>query len=454
VSRSRKLRARQPDLVQARGERRLLVWAGAGAWVVGDAEFEDLIRALDGRSRPERVVHELARRWGRPAQAVAADVGQAIDLLRSMGVIGRVRPIEDALSIANVTVNATNRCNLRCTHCYNPVDRAEASAGELVAALRSAASLLEEGASLIVLGGEPLLDMDRLDTLVRDTAHLFGVATMVSTNGTLVTPEVARRLAELEVDVQVSLDGPTAAVNDPVRGGGSFGKATLGVRTLVDAGVGVTLSMVYDRDNLAQMEAYADLALALGASQVRFIPLRLIGRAAAEPERAPDQAAALDHVLALLARRPELRPLLQRDFFSITREVCRRGGARTNCGIGRKVVFLDADGAVYPCPNHRGEPWRCGDATVESMADILRRSPVMKHVRRDYEVGRYDDCRTCEVRPWCAGDCRGEVVARDGAARGPAPHCDEMRRLVPRLMWLIADGDERLGDAGSGSRFL
>jgi len=308
--------------------------------------------------------------------------------------------------------------------------------------------------SLIILGGEPLLEVERLVTLVQGTRDVFSLPPMVSTNGTKVDAAVAQRLAELGVDVQVSLDGPTAASNDPVRGEGSFDRAVLGIRTLVDAGVDVTLSMVYDRSNYTRMEAYADLALELGAREVRFIPLRLVGRAAEDPDTAPDQSRVLDHLLTLLTRRPEIGRLLRRDFFTITRAVCQRGGARTHCGIGRRVVFVDADGSVYPCPNHRAEPFRCGSLAEDSLAEIFEESQGMRSVRRDFRVDRYAGCGTCAIRPWCAGDCRGEVYAATGDVRGRAPHCGQMLDVVPRLMWLIADGDPRFGAATTGADFL
>jgi len=447
------LSALVPDLVEARGPRTLLVWAEPGTWLVADDELHQLVRALDGRRTTARVCKDLARAWGRPRKQVAREVEGALSTLRGLGVVGPIDTDEPAPTIANVTLNITNRCNLRCTHCYNDPSGKEATADELARALRQAKPVLDADASLIILGGEPLLDLDRLQTLVEGVEGLFPAPPMVSSNGTRIDGAAAVRLARLGLDLQVSLDGPTPGANDPVRGEGSFARAVDGIRHLRGQGLPVTVNMVYDRDNLGQMEAYADLALELGVTEVRFIPLRLIGRAGEEPGKAPDQLRALDHLLALLQRRPELRPLLKRDFFTITREVCRRGGARGHCGIGRKVVFLDADGSVYPCPNHRLPAFHCGNAVETPLPTLFRDSAVMKAVRRDYRVDRYEGCGECPVRTWCAGDCRGEVLAATGQAHGPAPHCQEMKRLVPTLMWLIADEDPRLGAPSAAPAF-
>ncbi len=450
----RQLRARRPDLVQERGERLLLVWAEPGAWLVADRELRQLVAALDGRRSVDRVVARLARKWGRAPAVVASEVGPALRALTDLGVIGPARAPDERVEIANVTLNVTNRCNLRCRHCYNAPRGEEMPAADLASALSGSSGVLAEGATLILLGGEPLVDLERLARLVEGVRDTFGPAPMLSTNGTLIDARVASALAGLDLDVQVSLDGPTAAVNDPVRGAGSFDRAVEGVRQLVAAGLSVTLSMVYDATNLDQLEAYADLARSLGAREVRFIPLRLIGRAAEDPGRAPDQRIALERLLALLERRPELRGMLRRDFFTITREVCRRSGPRSSCGIGRRVVFVDADGAVYPCPNHRSATFRCGHLGDESLEDVVRRSPVMRRIREEFRVGRYEDCGRCPVRPWCAGDCRGEAVTLHGRVDAAVPHCGQMRELIPTLMWLIADGDPRLGAPAEGGDFL
>ena len=68
-------------------------------------------------------------------------------------------------------------------------------------------------------GGEPTVRSDFWELVDYATAHHVGVK--FSTNGVKITPEVARRLAASDyVDVQISLDGATAAVNDAVAGRG------------------------------------------------------------------------------------------------------------------------------------------------------------------------------------------------------------------------------------------
>ena len=77
----------------------------------------------------------------------------------------------------------------------------------------------------------PLCGPDFWELVDYATAHHVGVK--FSTNGVRITPEVAARLAASDyVDVQISLDGATAEVNDAVRGEGSFAMAVRALENL------------------------------------------------------------------------------------------------------------------------------------------------------------------------------------------------------------------------------
>jgi radical SAM protein with 4Fe4S-binding SPASM domain len=454
ISRRAVLHATTPDLRQQRGEAWLLVWGGLGQWLVVDGDARVFIDRFDGRQELRQILRRHAKAVRRPLAAVEAEAMPLIEDLLERGILRRQAeapaPGEEPVSIANLTINITNRCNLRCTHCYNRGHSSpDAPIEDIVAGIRGGRGILDPDASLVVLGGEPLLDPARLFALLDGCDGLFGQRPVISTNGTLITPALARQLAARRVEVQVSLDHHLAPRHDTIRGQGSWDEALLGIRRLVEAGAYTILCRVYQRGDEAALEPYLDMAEQLGVQELRFIPLRGVGAGAAEPERLPDQLAVLRGLLAILQRRPALASLLARDWFSIAATLLGRGRGRSSCGIGRRVLLVDADGLVYPCPNHCAPAFAAGSLLEQPMDEIVRDSEVFAAMRSRYHVARYHRCKGCPFRAWCAGDCRGEVLALTGEAHGPSPHCAELRAVYTELLWLTAAGRLPIGERGT-----
>lgn len=136
-----------------------------------------------------------------------------------------------------VVWNTTARCNLLCRHCYISAEDQE-YAGELSTA--EAKQFIDGLAEvkipvLLFSGGEPLVRPDLFE--LAQYAGAKGIRPVLSTNGTLITPEMAQRIKAAGFQyVGVSLDG-TEAVHDRFRGkDGAFAAALTGIRNSMAAG--------------------------------------------------------------------------------------------------------------------------------------------------------------------------------------------------------------------------
>jgi radical SAM protein with 4Fe4S-binding SPASM domain len=441
----RHLQARPPSLHETRGQRHLFVWGDLGQWLVVDADAAFLLERFSRRQPVEQVVREYARARGVPFQSALGDALPVVETLVARGILGappRAAPrLEEPLTVANLTFNITNRCNLRCAWCYNRrSEGAEIPIAELMKWLSDGATALSEDATFIILGGEPFLDQRRLVECVLGARERFATEVLVSTNGTLWDEPTARQLAKAGVTVQVSIDSADAAKHDSVRGAGGFEQAVATAQRLVDARVRTILSMVMARQSEDEFEAYLELAATIGADEVRFIPLRRIGRGVAHAESTPDLFACFQRLVAILKRKPEWSRLLCRDFFSILMTVCRYSRLRDNCGIARRCLFVDADGSLFPCPNHRDPQYGCGHVRTTPLESLVSQSPVMQSLRAQYRLEKMPKCRECLVRYWCAGDCRAEALAVSGNPTAPSPYCDDLQKVMKEMFWLIADG--------------
>ena len=444
------LDARDASFHEERDGRHLFVWGDLGQWLVVDSEAAALFKCFATRRRVEEALRAYAQVSGESVDNVTREALPVINALVERGILGHsTEPLfdpDEPLRLSNLTHNITNRCNLRCPWCYNSQSHEEEiPASAVVDWLAAGAATVDDDAAFIILGGEPFLEEQRLLDMIRGVrGHLAGEI-LVSTNGTLLSNSTPRELASLDATVQISLDSATPSRHDSLRGKGVFERAVATTRSLVDADVRTILSMVMTRGSLDEFEPYFDLAMDIGAHEVRFIPLRRIGAGVDHAHAAPDLYECFRGLMGILRRRPELVALLQRDFFSILMTVCRFSRLRSNCGIGRRCLFVDANGDIFPCPNHRDLASRCGNVRTLPLKHIFERSTVLGTQRDRYRLERMLECRECAFRHWCEGDCRAEALCTTGDPGAPSPYCPQIKKTIVEMLWLLSDGWNGLG---------
>jgi radical SAM protein with 4Fe4S-binding SPASM domain len=439
-----RLQARLPSLRDMRDGKVLLIWRELGQWLVMDEEAALLLSRFDRERLVDDALREHCRAANKPFAPAAREALPLLDALSKRGIVGaplpKPSPPTDLIRLSNLTFNITNRCNLQCPWCYNPPSAGgEIPVPVLMNWLRAGAGYLDRHAAFIILGGEPFLDQPRLLECISGTRDYFSEEILISTNGTILDRDTPPSLLKANATVQVSLDSVSPEKHDAIRGNGVYHRAVASARTLADCGVKTILSMVMTRRSELELESYLDLAIKLGAHEVRFIPLRRIGRGVHSSDESPDLYACFQRLVEIIRRRPELSRLLHRDFFSILMTACRFSRLRGNCGIGRRCLFVNADGAIFPCPNHRADEFRCGHVVNTPLAGILESSVALESIRSEYRLEKTKTCFKCPFCYWCAGDCRAEVLSLTGKPDGPSPYCQSLQQVMKDLFWLIAE---------------
>src|SRR5499427_7519184 len=173
----------------------------------------------------------------------------------------------------------TKGCNLRCIHCRatatelsSPTDLATRNAFAIIDQIADAANPI-----LVLSGGEPLYRSD-IFQLARYATDK-GLRVALATNGTLLTKEVARMIADAGVKrVSISLDGADAETHDSLRGiPGGFEAALYGFRNLKSVGMSVQINTTVARHNASQLPQVLDLARSIGADALHTFLLVPVG---------------------------------------------------------------------------------------------------------------------------------------------------------------------------------
>lgn len=178
-----------------------------------------------------------------------------------------------------VVWNMTQRCNLRCIHCYAHATE-HTAADELTTEEGKAliADLAAFGSPVILFsGGEPLIRPDLPELAA--TAVEKGMRAVISTNGTLITAQTARTMKAIGLSyVGISLDG-MEPVHDRFRGvPGAYRRALEGIRNCRQAGIKVGLRFTINRHNATEIPAIFDLLEEMDIPRACFYHLVYAGR--------------------------------------------------------------------------------------------------------------------------------------------------------------------------------
>ena len=344
-----------------------------------------------------------------------------------------------------VAWNMTRTCNLHCRHCYMDAD-AKRHTGELTTA--EAKHFIDDLAAfhvpaLLMSGGEPLVRKDFFELAEYASAH--GVRPTLSTNGTLIDEEAAKKIKASGVAyVGVSLDGPQH-INDAFRGkDGAYAAAMRGIRNCVSVGQRVGLRFTINKANVDHLDEIFDFIEQEHIDRACFYHLVYAGRGEAmsdedvtpaESRRAMDtiirrtrdyeargiekEILTVDNhcdgvYLYLTAKRDGDEALASRIWDLIS----MNGGNRSGIAFGE----VDPEGNVHPDQFTRhhtfgnvrerpfGEIWQ--DESSAILAGLKERKPLLK--------GR---CAKCRFLDQCNGNFRTRAEARTGDYWESDPAC-------------------------------
>lgn len=335
----------------------------------------------------------------------------------------------------------TGGCNLMCRHCWiaprfvnGRPDPQECIDPELLfAAVREAKTLGLACAKLT--GGEPLLH-PRFRDIVAGLSEL-GIGMNMETNGTLLTPELARWLKDdTKVGaISVSIDDEDPAVHDAFRGiSGAFAAAVRGLDCLALAGYENTqVIMSLHKGNIDKIEGVVALAAAHGAASVKFNPVVGNGRGRQMTLRRetldiPELLEIEQYIYGELKERTVIRrlildlPLAIRSF----RRLMETGGATGDCGV-EGILGILGSGEIAMCGIGRTIPSLVYGRLGDSIADIWLHHPRLLKLRQELgDRSHYPGiCGDCILARSCRTGCVAANYGEGADMVRPGKQCEE-----------------------------
>ncbi|MHC4566996.1 MAG: radical SAM protein [Planctomycetota bacterium] len=344
-----------------------------------------------------------------------------------------------------VVWNITRACNLKCVHCYNDSSTRANDEVSTDEAKKVLDGLVEFGVpSVLFSGGEPLMRPDLFELI--EYASGRGLRTVISTNGTLIKADMAKKLKDYGVSyVGISLDG-IGEINDKFRGvAGAFDDAVQGIKNCQDAGVRIGLRLTLTKKNVQDLESlfgFFESENIERACFYHFVPSGRGGKMATEDLTHAQSREAVDMIMAKTRQYKEagkttdiltvdnhvdgiyLYLKLKEEDPARAEEVWKllswNGGGMYSSGVG--IGCIDFHGKV-----HADQFWwhyDLGDIRKRPFGDIWMdtNDPLMRGLkdRRNYVKGR---CRLCQFFDGCGGALRVRADLHFGDPWAPDPGC-------------------------------
>ena len=345
-----------------------------------------------------------------------------------------------------VVWNITRACNLKCVHCYNDSGASKAD-DELPTEEAKVVldDLVQFGVpSVLFSGGEPLMRPDLFELI--GYAVERGLRAVISTNGTLITTEMAKKIKQHGVSyVGISLDG-IGDINDKFRGvDGAFDRAVAGIKNCQDADVRIGLRLTLTKRNVQDLEGLFDFFEAKKIERACFYHFVPSGRGGTMADEDLTHAQSRDAVEMILAKTRSYKQagrttdiltvdnhvdgvyvylrLAEQDATraeEVWKLLSWNGGGMYSSGVG--IGCIDFHGRVHP--DQFWWHYDLGDVRRRPFSEIWMDTsdPVMRGLkdRRNYIKGR---CRLCKFFNVCGGSLRVRADLHFGDPWAPDPAC-------------------------------
>jgi SynChlorMet cassette radical SAM/SPASM protein ScmF len=339
----------------------------------------------------------------------------------------------DEFPLTSLYLYLSERCNLRCRHCWvsppAPED-GEEQAVDFDVLTKTITAAKELGLGTVKLtGGEPFLRKDIVE-LMR-FLHRERLCIDIESNGTMIDRDMAGVIKECEVrQVSVSLDGATAAQHDKLRGiKGCYGKSVDALHYLRAEKISTQVIMSLYKQNIPEIEALAALCDDLEVSSFKINPVMPTGRGEKVFQRREnvdiEELIRVDRwIEADLGSKYKTEiyfcmPIGLKSLHALT------SYSLYECHI-LNILGILADGTISLCGIGQTETdLNMGNIAKDDLIEIWRHHPLLQKLRKETPSQLSGICGRCIFKFRCLGSCRACAYASSGDLRSPFFMCDE-----------------------------
>ena len=295
------------------------------------------------------------------------------------------------------------QCNLKCLHCYQENHKyINLPYDDLVSIYNQFKELLSKlkmKGHINITGGEPLCNkyLFKLLELIKKDSKMISFS--ILTNGTLITPEIAKKIKSYHPQyVQVSLEGGKKT-NDYIRGKGTYKKIANGIKCLRDEDIFTSISFTATKINYKEFPKVVKYGIKNNVNNIwsdRYIPLG----DSIDKELTMNYEETREYLDIMNNERNKLRKkknchttisMYRALQFQMTNDLSY------GCTAGDTLLTVMENGDLVPC---RRMPIVVGNLLTDNMYKLYKNNKILKELRKKIIP---DDCKKCEHATLCHG---------------------------------------------------
>ena len=425
-----------------------LLAPAAPNWLGTDGRGAAILEQFDGRRSFGEVVrdyaaeHKLEEAKARQhVETIARDALRQkllfTEIVAEKPYPGR-RKLMPRRTLDELWLHTNNSCNLACSHCLvssGPDGDPGLETERLLDIIDQARGLGTK--RFYFTGGEPLVRKDffeLVDAVLADPEAELAVLT----NGVLLRDQRLEELAKRDsqrLRLQVSLDGSSEELNDPIRGAGSFPRIREGIRRAIAAGLSVTVTTAITLTNAEDVPEITRLVAELGGTSHHLLWLHKRGRADGS---GPDFTPAVEQVIEVVRRAQavgrEVGVVIDNAAAIKARLAAPAGVKRDLSNACASSLCVYSDGKVYPSAATADvSELCCGDLAHDDLASIFETSPVVQSFV-DASVEDKEICRDCSLKFLCGGGDVEHSYFYGGSIAAHDPYCELHKAMFADAM--------------------
>lgn len=422
-------------------------------WASTDERGRRILELFDGKRPFGEVVrtyaaetgYEFAKAWQHVETMVQDALRQLLlspSPIRRTPYAGRAAHLSRR-SLSELWLHSNNSCNLACSHCLvssGPDGDKGLPTERLLDVVAQARKLGTR--RFFFTGGEPLLRKDiftLIDAVLADPKAELAILT----NGILLTGAKLAALKQRDparLRLQISLDGSTPSMNDPIRGTGSYHRIVEGIRAAISEGLSVTVSTVITNTNADDVPNVTRLVGELGGTMHHLLWLHKRGRAnETGADRTPSIEKVIEVVRRVRAAGRAVGVLVDNHEAIKVRLRYPAGTKRDLSSAGVSSLCVYADGHVYPSAAMANVPELCcGSVLEQSLKEIWLNSAVARAFQAA-TVEQKPICRDCPLKFLCGGGDVEHSYFYGGSIQAHDPYCELHKTMFADALQDLAE---------------